>query len=167
MKEHKDTANNLKRPVRSIHEIASDAINMNIELSEICKSLINQLATAEGIIEQYLDFENDLQTKVLFLTEKKQLIKKAQEFLIIREKQRKASRKPRPDKLQKIIISIVEKNPRITESELLNKLEPCIGLGVITDIEENLIYWVRNDGEIEESPLKDRLARARKKVKSR
>lgn len=83
---------------------------------------------------------------------------------------RRGGRAEKQDALQKLIVEIVERNPEITQRELLAKLDDRKGLGPIQDIEGAVIYITRDDGTTKEaaiSGLKDRLFRAKKKIRSR
>ena len=77
---------------------------------------------------------------------------------------------PRADRLQLLIIEIVQDKPKITCNELVEELRKRIGQGVIEDIDEETIGYL-NDKKLGVSApikgLKDRLSRAKKKIQSR
>jgi hypothetical protein len=78
------------------------------------------------------------------------------------------AKKPRVDALQAEIEKIVSHKPTITRDELFTQLEQLKGLGIIQDIEDDLIHFSSSENEPVKtatiSGLKDRLSRARKKI---
>ena len=87
-----------------------------------------------------------------------------------RRKQRAIARKPREDTLNRIIREIVEKDPRMTEPQLFERLRCLEKQGPIGDI-TNEDIWVQDEGEagksVPISGLGDRLRRIKKKLKPR
>jgi hypothetical protein len=83
-------------------------------------------------------------------------------------RQRKIAQRDRTDALQKLIIQILEKKPYLNSRTILPELEKHKH-GVINDIDEELIYFNDKKGEYSAkiSGLKDRVSRAKKKLKSR
>jgi hypothetical protein len=72
--------------------------------------------------------------------------------------------------LQSLIEKIVGERPRITARQLEEKLRSYQGLGIIADIDEEVISFANKDDRLKDakvSGLKDRLSRAKAKVKSR
>lgn len=89
---------------------------------------------------------------------------------VISQRLRRAASAPRPDRLQALIVEIVEKSPTITCPALLERLRQCAGDGVVEEIDDDEIWFVDGKGKGEHTPisgLKDRLTRAKKKVRSR
>jgi len=84
----------------------------------------------------------------------------------LKDRQSKNAKKERPDALQKLIRKIVEKNPKITETQLSEELVKCKGFGVIVDIDaEEISFTINNKGHLKLTPtsgLKHRLSRAKK-----
>lgn len=79
-----------------------------------------------------------------------------------------ASEKDRTDALSALILEIVKEQPKIKRRELLKALEKHKGGGCIETIDEGLIEWTDFDGIVDDLPissLKDRLSRAKKKLK--
>ena len=82
----------------------------------------------------------------------------------------KGGRADKPDALQELIIEYARTVPTITERELREKLTRERHPEVISDIEDGEIDFNDRDGRSKSalvSGLKDRLSRARKKVRSR
>lgn len=70
------------------------------------------------------------------------------------------------DTLQALIERIIEKEPQIDRSRLLYRLKAEKGFGVIEDITDELISFVKANGDLGDvkiSALKHRLSRAKKK----
>jgi hypothetical protein len=88
-----------------------------------------------------------------------------------RERQRERGSKDRPDGLQRVIRAIVQKNPEIDESQLVEHLRSLARSnieGVIVEaITDEVVEWHDEKNPAEETPLsglKHRLSRARKKI---
>jgi len=75
------------------------------------------------------------------------------------------------DALQSLILSVVKKRPSIGVSELLDRIRDAAGPGEpIGDVEKDSISFVGAKDRLREAPiagLKDRLWRAKKKLKSK
>jgi hypothetical protein len=91
-----------------------------------------------------------------------------------RRRQKQIASKRRPDALQELIISLVQKTPSISVKNLLKALKSMDGelsdAEVIEEITDDEIYFIENGkgGNIAPiSGLKDRLTRAKKIIKSR
>src|SRR5262249_7730093 len=87
---------------------------------------------------------------------------------------RKGGQTKRPDALQEAILDIVRRRPEITEARLRDLLTRERFPELITDIDEDTIWFVQSDGperkRLKEAPisgLKHRLSRAKKTLKSR
>jgi hypothetical protein len=84
---------------------------------------------------------------------------------------RKGGTARKADALQLLIEKIVTRQPDFSENQLLEKLEAYQGTRtIIQAIEDGIIHFTSNSGKHKEAPisgLKDRLTRARKKVRSR
>ena len=83
---------------------------------------------------------------------------------------RKGGRAQKPDALQELIIRYARTAPNITIRELREKLTRERHPDVISDIEDGEIWFNDRDGRLRSavvSGLKDRLSRAKKKVRSR
>lgn len=86
-----------------------------------------------------------------------------------KSRQRQNAKKPRPDALQKLIVEILTARPDLTVLQLLDELEKVKGHGIIEDIDDGEISF-SHKGKLKQAPisgLKDRISRAREKVKSR
>ena|ERR1700676_186607 len=74
------------------------------------------------------------------------------------------------DSLQLLIQQIVTHHPDISKDELLKTLRANQGIDSVEDIDEDTIHFTNHDGRPKKaaiSGLKDRLSRAKKKLKSR
>jgi hypothetical protein len=75
------------------------------------------------------------------------------------------------DALQSLILSVVKKRPSIGVSELLDRIRDAAGPGrPIVDVDEDSISFVGAKDRLREATivgLKDRLWRAKKKLKSK
>lgn len=74
------------------------------------------------------------------------------------------------DALQKHILELVQLNPKITSSQLLDQLASQKGSGLIEDIDEDTILFLNQNDRLKNASvygLKDRLSRAKKKLNSR
>jgi hypothetical protein len=83
---------------------------------------------------------------------------------------RKGGRAKKTDALQRLILRIVEQDPKIAAPQLEKQLEAQQGLGVIDDFDDETITFCRPDGRLKDakrSGLKDRLSRAKKENRSR
>jgi len=88
--------------------------------------------------------------------------------IVISERNREAAKKPRGDALQDLILEILKATPQATTREVRQELKKHEGCGVVERVSDSCIEWARKDGSIQEtaiSGLKDRVSRARKKVK--
>jgi hypothetical protein len=81
---------------------------------------------------------------------------------------REAGRAAKADALQELILESVLKNPRLTEKELLRIFHENKSGSIIWDIDEQFVYFKSKgkDKQASISGLKDRLARAKKKIVS-
>jgi hypothetical protein len=87
-----------------------------------------------------------------------------------RRRQRKIAQRPRSDALQELIIKIMIDDPGITQEGLSAALERRARQGVIEGIADNRIEFTGKNGRVHDAPvsgLKDRMSRARKKLRSR
>lgn len=98
--------------------------------------------------------------------------------IVLEEMSRKGGRTPRRDALNDVIWSVLLKNPKIPESELLKGLAGEDGAGIVTRIDspsespaaEAYIHYVNDDGSEKSASvrgLKHRLSKIRKKMKSK
>jgi hypothetical protein len=77
------------------------------------------------------------------------------------------AKRPRTDALQLLIIEILSKRPDITAKTLPNELEKYKGHGVIEDVTEVEIVYIKKNGALGDFSilgLNKRLSRARKKL---
>jgi len=82
----------------------------------------------------------------------------------------KGGKAVKEDALQKYIITCVQLNSKITDSQLLDKLMNQMDHDFINDMEDGVISFNNGNGKIKNASiagLKDRLSRAKKKVSSR
>ena len=79
---------------------------------------------------------------------------------------RKAGEAAKVDALQELILKSVLRNPRLTEKELLRILHENKSDSFIWDIDKQFVYYKSKgrDKQAAISGLKDRLARAKKKI---
>jgi hypothetical protein len=83
---------------------------------------------------------------------------------------RAGGKAPKSDALQLLIERIVERRPSITCQELERQLEVRSGIDPIVEFDGAIICFTKRDGGLKEAPLtglKDRLSRARAKIRSR
>ncbi|HYL33444.1 MAG TPA: hypothetical protein VEU53_09915 [Stellaceae bacterium] len=88
----------------------------------------------------------------------------------IKERAREAGKAKKTDALQMAIEALVRQDPRITEPQLRTKLTREQWPDVIEDVDDEVIAFKDRHGRGKEaklSGLKDRLSRARMKVRSR
>lgn len=90
---------------------------------------------------------------------------------------RKGGSAPKGDALQELILKIARKNLDINQTQLLHMLRGAAGAGVVTSIDKPSdllagdtpsIHFVEDDGRPKTAPvrgLKDRLSRAKRKIK--
>jgi hypothetical protein len=86
-----------------------------------------------------------------------------------REQRRRAQR-PRADRLQELIIALVRSNPGLSYWDLLTALKSLERKGVVQEVTEEEVWWTNeNDFSIRTwiTGLKDRLSRAKKRIRSR
>jgi len=86
------------------------------------------------------------------------------------QQSRTGGKAKKTDALQHLIEQFVQRTPTITVRELENRLSEHQGIEPIQDIEEGTIYFSKQDGNTKRaklSGLKDRLSRAKRKLKSR
>ncbi|MBF0563085.1 MAG: hypothetical protein HQL37_13960 [Alphaproteobacteria bacterium] len=89
-----------------------------------------------------------------------------------RRKQKAYAKKSRPDALQSIILEIMTRSPGITAEALLNNLrERAEVRDVIESVNDGdeVIEWTDKNGQVKTTPftaIKDRMSRARKKLKT-
>lgn len=89
------------------------------------------------------------------------------EFTSIRQSE--IAQKPRPDRLQRLIVELVRTHPSISTKELLRELERRVGCGVILSITDETIEFLKTETEEGDeelacapvSGLKDRLSHAK------
>ena len=85
-------------------------------------------------------------------------------------RQRSAARNSRPDRLQRLILDIMDSNPRMSTAEVMRHLEEQKRGEVIDDIDEGIIHFTNRHGDggpmAAISGLKDRVSRARKALSS-
>jgi hypothetical protein len=89
---------------------------------------------------------------------------------VLSDQGRKGGSAEKRDPLSKWLRELVRRDPQISEQECIEKLRSEKGLGLITDIDENFIYFATSEGKEKTaklSGLKDRLSRARKELSSR
>ena len=88
-----------------------------------------------------------------------------------RRKNQRNAQKDRTNQLNKLILKIIEKKPKLKTPDILSELKKLEGDGVIDEITDDTIYWIEADGAGGKSTpingLKDRVSRMRKKVSSR
>ncbi len=87
-----------------------------------------------------------------------------------RRKQKKKAQKDRPGALGIFIQEIVRKSPKISEKELLRKIEDAAGQGDIQEVTQTEIWFTDKNGNSKPAPingLKNRLSNAKKKLNSR
>lgn len=83
---------------------------------------------------------------------------------------RKGGRARKADALQNLIEEIVQAQPAISARWLRQKLESLQGIDVIQDVGDGVIFFTNHDGGTKEASLaglKDRLSRAKRKLRSR
>jgi hypothetical protein len=92
--------------------------------------------------------------------------------IVLEQQGRKGGRSQKTDVLQRIIIEIVRKRPRITAAQLQHILTREYYPHVIEDVDEESIHFTQPDGtkagKSKEAPisgLKDRLSRAKRTLK--
>jgi hypothetical protein len=86
------------------------------------------------------------------------------------EAARKGGRARKTDALQTLIEQIVARKPNITQAQLLAELERCCEARDVSEIDNGTIYFESTKGSLKTaklSGLKDRLSRAKKKLRSR
>ena len=82
----------------------------------------------------------------------------------------KGGKAAKGDSLQKLIEEIVSKNPALSETQLFDALKNNEKIPPLEDIDDETIFFTNSDGRSKSTPisgLKDRLSRAKKKIKSR
>ena len=81
----------------------------------------------------------------------------------------KGGKAKKPDALQLLIEKIVVREPSISVRQLESQLEAYQGIDIIDDIDDGSIWFTNGDSlrEAKLSGLKDRLSRAKRKLKSR
>jgi hypothetical protein len=93
------------------------------------------------------------------------------EARVVSRRARRAGSSEKVDALQSFINSVVEKRPKITGPELLDKIRAEVGTGgPIVDLDETSIWFVGAHDQSRSatiSGLKDRLSRAKRKTKSK
>jgi hypothetical protein len=83
---------------------------------------------------------------------------------------RKGGYAPKADALQGVIDKIVTRRPSITLRELTRQMKLHQGIPPIQDIDDGSIWFTNRDGSTKKAPLtglKDRLSRAKAKLRSR
>jgi hypothetical protein len=88
----------------------------------------------------------------------------------LRQHSRKGGQAKKSDTLQTLIEQIVQSNLALSLPELIAKLSEHKGIEPIQDFAEGTIFFTTDDGRTKEakvSGLKDRLSRAKKKIRSR
>lgn len=83
---------------------------------------------------------------------------------------RKGGAASKTDALQRLIEETVKRQPNISVEELKTKLHALQGISAIEDIADGVIGFADRRGHSKEAPwsgLKDRLSRAKKKIRSR
>jgi hypothetical protein len=86
------------------------------------------------------------------------------------EQSRKGGGAKKTDTLQLLIEKIVQRRPAITLRQLEAELEAHQGIDTIEDIADGTISFTNHNGSSKDAPLtglKDRLSRAKKKMRSR
>lgn len=90
-----------------------------------------------------------------------------------REQARLAGSAKKTDRLQELIVALVREDPRLTASQLKDRLEGLkrqpgpLAYVVVEDFDDENICFLRKDGKGDSAPisrLKDRLSRAKKKL---
>jgi hypothetical protein len=93
------------------------------------------------------------------------------EARVVSSRARRAGSAEKVDALQSFINSVVEKRPKITGPELLDKIRAEVGSGgPIVDLDKTCIWFVGAHDQLRSTTkrgLKDRLSRAKKKMKSK
>jgi hypothetical protein len=93
------------------------------------------------------------------------------EARVVSRRARRAGSVEKVDALQSFINSVVEKRPKIIVPELVDKIRAEAGSGgAIVDLDERYIWFVGAHDQSRSatiSGLKDRLSRAKKKIKSK
>jgi hypothetical protein len=83
---------------------------------------------------------------------------------------RKGGHARKADTLQELIEQFVRDNPAITRPQLLEKVRAHQDIEPIHEIDEGVIFFSTHDGRTKQTPvvgLKDRLRRAKQKLRSR
>jgi hypothetical protein len=117
---------------------------------------------------------NDEQTRlpVYYQNSLNELSRKAEQFnkIALAHLAKKAGRNKKPDNLQLVIRDIVGRHPHVTETALRGLLNRDKYPDLITDVDEDYIYFKTNrdtERPAKISGLKDRLSRAKRAQTSR
>jgi len=153
-------------------EIAQKSLRIIEELREIIRQQRFEIDEGKEIIKSFLSWFDEFDAVLARRKEFQPLQRQAIEWLAIRNRQREAARKERPDGLQTTIVNILKNNPKLKTSEVLEELRRISGNGVIENVNdaEGVIEWhdeQEQAGNTAISAIKFRVTRARKKLKLR
>lgn len=140
-------------------QIQKDLIEKNKNVPRIGG---NQTVSQEGINKILMeDFDGGINLLLNHMQEKAIHIKE-----YISESQRKKAQKPRSDLLNHFLLEMLEENPSITESEVIESLKSYESMQVyIIDEDEGIVVESESSTKLVKlSALKNRLSRCRAKI---